>query len=48
MTECTECGYFIRYNEIATCLMKNDFQIVGDCTIFPKNCKDFYNGDDVE
>lgn len=47
MTECTKCGYFILYNENATCLMKNDFQIVDGCTIFPKNCKDFYDGGDV-
>ena len=45
MTECIECRYFIRYNGNAACLMKNDFQIVDGCTIFPKDCKDFYGGD---
>lgn len=47
MTECTKCKYFIKYNKSAICLMKNDFQIVNGRTIFPKNCKNFYDGSKV-
>ena len=40
-TECIDCKYLIKHLDGISCLMKQEFCIVGGKTSYPKDCEYF-------